>query len=99
MATFERSNRRHALATGAALLAAPLTRVQAAGDIAGGKPVTLVVSYPAGGGADVMVTERIFGRVEYRYTDFGSETFNTGSGDRSVDDKDHRIQFGLGIKF
>ena len=54
MATFERSNRRHALATGAALLAAPLTRVQAAGDIAGGKPVTLVVSYPAGGGADVM---------------------------------------------
>jgi tripartite-type tricarboxylate transporter receptor subunit TctC len=26
----------------------------AAGDIAGGKPVTLVVSYPAGGGADVM---------------------------------------------
>ncbi len=54
MATFERSNRRHALVTGAALLAAPLTRVQAAGDIAGGKPVTLVVSYPAGGGADVM---------------------------------------------
>mgnify|MGYP003593388732 CR=1 FL=1 len=54
MATFERSNRRHALATGAALLAAPFTRVQAAGGIAGGKPITLVVSYPAGGGADVM---------------------------------------------
>ncbi len=27
---------------------------QAAGDIAGGKPISLIVSYPAGGGADVM---------------------------------------------
>lgn len=67
-------------------------------DAAGSDKGTML-GWTAGGGADVMVTERIFGRVEYRYTDFGSETFNTGSGDRSVDDKDHRIQFGLGIKF
>jgi tripartite-type tricarboxylate transporter receptor subunit TctC len=48
------SNRRHMLAAGAALLAAPMGRAFAAGDIAGGKPITLLVSYPAGGGADVM---------------------------------------------
>ena len=44
-------SRRHALA---ALLALPLARAHAAGDIGGGKPITLLVSYPAGGGADVM---------------------------------------------
>jgi len=54
MKTLHLSNRRAALAAGAALLAAPLRRAFAAGDIAGGRPITLVVSYPAGGGADVM---------------------------------------------
>lgn len=44
-------NRRHLLAGAGAFAAAP---AWAAADIAGGKPVTLVVSYPAGGGADVM---------------------------------------------
>jgi tripartite-type tricarboxylate transporter receptor subunit TctC len=46
--------RRHLLgAAGASVLAAlPATRAMAA--IAGGKPVTLVVSYPPGGGADII---------------------------------------------
>lgn len=47
-------NRRGVLAAGTAFLAAPMGHALAAGDIAGGKPITLVVSYPAGGGADVM---------------------------------------------
>ncbi len=38
----------------AACLLWPAGRVFAGGAVAGGKPVTLVVSYPAGGGADVM---------------------------------------------
>lgn len=51
------ATRRHFLAVStssaaAFTLAAPSAR--AAGDIAGGKPITLVVSYPAGGGADAM---------------------------------------------
>ncbi|CAD5372957.1 conserved exported hypothetical protein [Rubrivivax sp. A210] len=54
MTLLELSRRRGLLAAGAALLAAPLGRAFAAGDIAGGRPITLVVSYPAGGGADVM---------------------------------------------
>ena len=48
------STRRGMLTAGAALLVAPFGRALAAGDIAGGKPITLLVSYPAGGGADVM---------------------------------------------
>ncbi len=54
-----------------------------------------MIGYTAGAGADVMVTEQVFGRVEYRYTDFGSEDFGTAE----VDDKDHRVLFGLGVKF
>ena len=58
-----------------------------------------MLGWTAGAGADVMVTENIFGRVEYRYTDFGSDTFTTAGGSADVDDKDHRVTFGLGMKF
>lgn len=54
MTTSHLTTRRGALAAGAALLAAPFGRAFAAGDIAGGKPISLVVTYPPGGGADVM---------------------------------------------
>lgn len=46
--------RRRLIAAAPAWLAAPFGAARAAGDIAGGKPITLLVSYPAGGGADVM---------------------------------------------
>lgn len=50
------SARRRWLAGGAALLAAPLLvpRQSVASTVAGGKAITLVVSFPAGGGADLM---------------------------------------------
>ena len=54
-----------------------------------------MLGWTAGAGADVMVTEQVFGRVEYRYTDFGNEDFGTAE----VSDKDHRVLFGLGVKF
>lgn len=46
--------RRAVLAAGTTWLALGGPAARAAGDIAGGKPITLLVSYPAGGGADVM---------------------------------------------
>ena len=58
-----------------------------------------MLGWTAGAGADIMVTENVFGRVEYRYTDFGSETFDLGGVGTDVDDKDHRITFGVGMKF
>ncbi|MDB5966206.1 MAG: tctC, partial [Polaromonas sp.] len=51
--TFARS-RRLLLQAGAASVAAPWTLARAAGLVAGGKTITLVVSYAAGGGADLM---------------------------------------------
>ena len=57
------------------------------------------LGYTVGAGTDVKLTDNVFGRVEYRYTDLGRDTFNTGSGDREVDDRSHRVSFGLGVKF
>jgi len=58
-----------------------------------------LLGWTAGAGTDVKLTEQVFGRVEYRYTDLGKDDFATGSGTREVDSRDHRIQFGLGMKF
>jgi tripartite-type tricarboxylate transporter receptor subunit TctC len=46
--------RRRLLQAAAAALAWPASLPTRAADVAGGKPITLLVSYPAGGGADVM---------------------------------------------
>ncbi len=67
-------------------------------DVAGSDRNTLV-GWTAGAGIDVKMTENVFGRIEYRYTDFGSRTFNTGSGDQSVSSHDNRVTFGIGMKF
>ena len=48
------TSRRRFLATSASSAAALALPAFAAGDIGGGKPITLLVSYPAGGGADAM---------------------------------------------
>jgi outer membrane immunogenic protein len=56
-----------------------------------------MLGWTVGAGADIKITEQVFGRVEYRYTDFGSDSFaSTGS---DVSDTDNRVLFGLGMKF
>ncbi|MGE3364117.1 MAG: outer membrane protein [Rhizobiaceae bacterium] len=55
--------------------------------------------WTAGAGVDVKLSENVFVRGEYRYTDFGSESFTTGSGTRDIDSADNRVQFGIGMKF
>ena len=40
-----------------------------------GSDSNTMLGWTAGAGADIMITEQVFGRVEYRYTDFGSDTF------------------------
>ncbi|ODT29986.1 MAG: hypothetical protein ABS35_07470 [Kaistia sp. SCN 65-12] len=53
--------------------------------------------WTAGVGTDIKITDNVFGRVEYRYTDYGSKTFDTfGS---KVKDSDNRVTFGVGMKF
>lgn len=64
-----------------------------------GEDSQTMLGWTAGGGVDVKLTEQVFGRVEYRYTDFGSKDFNTGSGIQSIDSKENRVSFGIGMKF
>jgi len=58
-----------------------------------------MLGWTAGVGTDVKLTEQVFGRVEYRYTDLGTDTFALGAGNTEISNKDHRIQFGVGMKF
>jgi outer membrane immunogenic protein len=56
--------------------------------------------WTAGVGSDIKFTDNLFGRVEYRYTDYGSSDFTTPVlGTRSVKSHDNRITFGVGMKF
>ncbi len=57
------------------------------------------LGWTAGVGTDVKLTEKVFARVEYRYSDYGSAEFNTGSGTSNVDASDHRVQMGVGFQF
>lgn len=66
---------------------------------AAGADRNTMLGWTAGVGAEAKITDNVFGRVEYRYTDFGSKTFNTGSGAQSIKSRDNRITFGVGMKF
>lgn len=60
----------------------------------------LMLGYTVGAGTDVKLTEDVFARAEYRYSDYGSETFDLpGIGNPSIDSSNHRVTVGLGIKF
>jgi len=53
--------------------------------------------WTAGAGADVKVTDQVFGRLEYRYTDLGGKTFDNVGG--KVDSTSHKVLVGVGMKF
>jgi outer membrane immunogenic protein len=55
-----------------------------------------MIGWTVGVGSDIKITDNVFGRVEYRYTDFGSDDFD---GFGNVKSKDNRITFGVGMKF
>jgi len=56
-----------------------------------------LLGWTAGVGTDIKITDNVFGRVEYRYTDFGSKDFGGGIG--NVKATDNRVTFGVGMKF
>lgn len=67
-------------------------------DVAGSDTNTLY-GWTAGAGVDAKLTEKVFGRLEYRYTDYGSDTFDTGSGPQDVGDSNNKVLMGLGMQF
>lgn len=57
------------------------------------------LGWTAGAGVDFKVTENVFARGEYRYTDLGNKNYTTGSASGDVDLNDNRVTFGIGMKF
>lgn len=61
------------------------------------------VGWTIGGGAEAAVTDQIFVRAEYRYTDFGSENFDTAVTfplfNNDQDTSFQTVRFGAGYKF
>jgi outer membrane immunogenic protein len=64
-------------------------------DVYGSDRATML-GWTAGVGTDIKLTDNVFGRVEYRYTDFGSKSFD---GIGKVKATDNRVTFGVGMKF
>jgi outer membrane immunogenic protein len=58
-----------------------------------------MLGYTVGAGVDARLTEQVFARGEYRYTDYGSENFNLGGTNTNVDSSNHRVTLGVGFKF
>ena len=51
--------------------------------------------WTVGAGVDYAFTNKLFGRLEYRYNDYGDTTINAGT----FETKQHVINAGVGIKF
>ncbi|MDX8433784.1 porin family protein [Mesorhizobium abyssinicae] len=65
-------------------------------DDGGSSDSKAMLGWTAGVGTDIKITDNVFGRVEYRYTDYGDKDFdNVGN----VKSKDNRVTFGVGMKF
>ena len=59
----------------------------------------IMFGWTADVGTDVKLTDSLFSRVGYRYTDLGSDTFFLDEDNTEISNKNHRIQFSVGMKF
>ena len=58
-----------------------------------------MIGYTVGAGVETFLTENVTARLEYRYTDYGSEDFNLGGTNISTGYDDHSVRAGIGLKF
>ncbi|KQT50777.1 cell envelope biogenesis protein OmpA [Aureimonas sp. Leaf454] len=57
------------------------------------------VGYTVGAGVEAKVTDSIDTRLEYRYSDFGSKTYDFGAASTSSGFDEHSIRAGIALKF
>lgn len=56
--------------------------------------------YTLGAGLEQQILEGVTARIEYGFSDYGSETFGTGGGtNNTIDFKEDSVNLGLGVKF
>lgn len=66
---------------------------------ASGSDTNTHLGWTVGAGADALLTDSIFGRLEYRYSDYESKAFATPSTTVSSGFSDHSVRAGIGVKF
>lgn len=60
---------------------------------------TIAVGWTIGGGLEAALGDNLTARVEYRYSDFGSDSFSVAKSRVKADVSDNRVLLGLGYKF
>lgn len=65
----------------------------------GGSDDTTAVGWTIGGGVEAAISDNVTARVEYRYSDFGTDTFSVANSRVKSDVTDSRVLLGLGYKF
>lgn len=58
-----------------------------------------LLGWTVGAGVDALLTENVFGRLEYRYSDYASKNFVAGPTTISSGFSDHSVRAGVGLKF
>ncbi|MBO0905317.1 outer membrane protein [Jiella sonneratiae] len=57
------------------------------------------VGYTVGAGVEAKITDDVSGRLEYRYSKYGSETYDLGATSVSSGFDEHSIRAGIALKF
>lgn len=57
------------------------------------------VGYTVGGGVEAQITDSVTSRLEYRYSDYGSESYDLGNTSVSSGFDEHSIRAGVALKF
>ena len=65
----------------------------------GGSDDTVAVGWTIGGGVEAALTDNVTARVEYRYSDYGTDKFSVANSRVKSDVTDNRVLLGLGYKF
>ncbi|TBN48752.1 porin family protein [Hansschlegelia quercus] len=60
---------------------------------------TIAVGWTIGGGVEAALSDNVTARVEYRYSDFGTDSFSVAGSRVKSDVNDNRVLLGLGYKF
>lgn len=59
----------------------------------------LAVGWTVGGGVEAALSDNVTARVEYRYSDFGTDSFSVAGSRVKSDVTDNRVLLGVGYKF
>lgn len=86
------------LVYGAGGLAIADHEIKARGPISGSDD-TVAVGWTIGGGVEAAITDNVSARVEYRYSDYGTDSFSVAGSRVKGDVTDNRVMMGLGYKF